>query len=267
MILLGYYLYVAIAAPFFDLPAATVARAWLVAAGAAAMFIILSRPQFHHARDWSPVVLLLIAYREMDWFSTAYKPRHLEQLWLEWDHDYVFGRGFQGWVEALGPVLPWGLEFTYFLVYGIGAFSVAAFYFARRRERIDRFLVVYLTGTLAAYALFPYFPSDPPRVVFPGADWPHYLTVFRRLNLSLAGGYGIHSSVFPSAHVSSAFSAGWGLLSFLPEHRWAGFLMTGYALGVWIASVYGRYHYAVDGLAGLAVSLLALALAVWHRPA
>lgn len=234
--------------------------------GAAAIFVILSRPVFHYARDWAPLVLLLTAYREMDWFSVGYKARHLERLWLLWDHRYLFDRGLQIWIEALGPVVPWFLEFAYFLVYGVGAFSVAAFYFGHRRFRIDQFLLVYLSGTLAAYVLFPFFPSDPPRVVFPGADLPHYLTAFRRLNLWLVGDYGIHSSVFPSAHVSSAFSAAWGLLRFLPEYRWAGCAMLAYAITVWIASVYGRYHYAVDGLAGLAISLIALAVAVRLRP-
>jgi membrane-associated phospholipid phosphatase len=66
--------------------------------------------------------------------------------------------------------------------------------------------------------------------------------------------------------VSSAFSAAWGLLRFLPEYRWAGWTMLSYAIIVWIATVYGRYHFAVDGLGGLAVSLIALAVAVRLRP-
>src|ERR1017187_6016127 len=203
-ILLAFFFCVGVAAIVFELPVDIVVRAWLVLPAAAAIFAILPGPSFHYARDWAPLILLLAAYREMDWFSAGYKARHLEQLWLQWDHRYLFDHGFQNWIEAPGPVLSWLLEFAYFLVYGIGAFSVAAFYFGHRRFRIDQFLVVYLVGTLAAYALFPLFPSDPPRVLFPGADSPHYLTALRALNLWLVGGYGIHSSVFPSAHVSSA---------------------------------------------------------------
>jgi membrane-associated phospholipid phosphatase len=265
-ILLAYYIYVSIAAMTAGLPVDVVVRAWLMPPVVAAIFVILSRPAFHYARDWAPLILLLTAYHEMDWFTIGYKSRYFEQLWLRWDQQYLFDHGFQHWIEALGPVLPWLLEFAYFLVYGIGAFSVAAFYFGHRRFRIDQFMVVYLVGTLGAYVLFPLFPSDPPRVLFPGANSPHYLNAFRRLNLWLVGGYGIHSSVFPSAHVSSAFSAAWGLLRFLPEYRWAGWTMLGYAIAVWIATVYGRYHFAVDGLGGLAISLIALAVAALLRP-
>lgn len=265
-ILLAHCLYVAVLAMLWRLPAGIELRAWLVLAGEAAIFAILTRRALHYARDWAPVVLLLEAYREMDWFSLASKPRHLEALWQAWDQHYLFDAGFERWIEVAGPALPRLLEFAYFLVYGVGAFSVAAFYFGHRRQRIDRFLTVYLIGTLLSYVLFPYFPSDPPRVVFPGLDFPHYLTALRRLNLMLVGGYGIHSSVFPSAHVSSAFSAAWGLLRFLPEYRWAGWTMFAYAVLVSVATVYGRYHYGVDALAGLGVSIVALAVAAGMKP-
>ena len=88
-----------------------------------------------------------------------------------------------------------------------------------RRNRVSIFWFAYLAGTLAAYALFPYFPSDPPRTVFAGADLPHIVTIFRRFNLAILGKYGIHSSVFPSAHVSAAFACAWGLLIAMPDRR------------------------------------------------
>ncbi len=265
-IYLAYFSYVAITAIAFELPAETILKALLVLFGAAGLFVFLSSPPLQVARDWVPVVLILGAYREMDWFSGVDKPRHLEQQWLAWDHRFLYDAGFRNWIEVWGPVWPWVLEFSYLLVYGIGAFSVAAFYLSFRRDRTDRFLTIYLIGTLAAYAVFPYFPSDPPRVVFPGADLPGYMTATRQLNLMLVGGYGIHSSVFPSAHVSSAFSAAWGLIRFLPEYPWAGWTMLVYAVAVSIATVYGRYHYGADAMGGLVVSLIALVVAARLRP-
>lgn len=95
-------------------------------------------------------------------------------------------------------------------------------------------------------------------MLFPTADLPHVTTVLRQLNLYIVGGYGIHSSVFPSAHVSSAFSAAWGLLRTIPEKRWIGWCVFAYAVAVSIATVYGRYHYAADVVAGFAVSLVAI---------
>jgi len=125
------------------------------------------------------------------------------------------------------------------------------------------FWTAYLAGTLGAYALFPYFPSEPPRIAFTGEDMPGVLTPIRHLNLLILGGYGIHSSVFPSAHVSSAFSAAWALLAIMPRQRWIGLSFAAYGACVALATVYGRYHYAADALAGLGVSLIAIPIATW----
>jgi membrane-associated phospholipid phosphatase len=126
-------------------------------------------------------------------------------------------------------------------------------------------MFLYLLGTLLAYALFPYFPSDPPRVAFGGSDMPNITSALRELNLRLVGDYGIHSSVFPSAHVSSAFSAAWALLAYLPERRRIGWGMLVYAASVAVATVYGRYHYAADVVAGMAVSLAPAAMILLAR--
>ena len=54
-------------------------------------------------------------------------------------------------------------------------------------------------------------------------------------------------------------SAAWGLLATIPERRWIGWTMAAFGLCVAIATVYGRYHYAVDAVAGIAISFLGLA--------
>jgi membrane-associated phospholipid phosphatase len=133
---------------------------------------------------------------------------------------------------------------------------VALLYVQHRRFEIDRFLTVYLTGTLLAYALFPYFPSQPPRIVFPDLDPPLITTWARSLNLWILRVGTIHVGVFPSAHVSSVFSAAWGMFLVLPHRKIFGCGLLLYAVSVSVATVYGRYHYAADVLAGFGVSLI-----------
>ena len=60
-------------------------------------------------------------------------------------------------------MVPAYLELCYLLVYATGAFCVLTLWLTHRRSATDRWMVVYLTGTLLAYALFPFFPSLPPR--------------------------------------------------------------------------------------------------------
>jgi membrane-associated phospholipid phosphatase len=212
---------------------------------------------FSMARDWLPIVLILVAYQEMDWFAFLSHDHHLEFGWVQWDRALLHRFGLQRAIESLGALGPSYLELSYLLVYAVGFFTVAVLYIVERRDLVNRLLMIYLLGTLLSYALFPFFPSDPPRVVFGGADAPNIMTAFRRLNLWLVNDYGIHSSVFPSAHVSSAFSAAWALLLVLPERRQFGVGMLIYAVSVSIATVFGRYHYAADVAAGFWVSVAA----------
>ena len=268
-LLIGYLTYVALISTQFPLQP-TVARLplllpFLVIALIAVLAYgesVTSHKFFSMARDWVPLPLTLAAYREMDWFTPLGWDHHFELKWIEWDRSLLYGAGLQRAIESLGAILPGYFEFCYLLVYAVGPFLVTMFYVEHRREAVNRALLVYLTGTLVAYGLFPYFPSEPPRTFFAESDLPGVLTPIRQFNLWIVNGVGIHSSVFPSAHVSSAFSAAWAFLRYLPHRKRIGWGMLIYAASVAIAAVYGRYHYAVDVVAGLGVSLLAAGVAL-----
>ena len=260
-LIIAYFTYVAAISPIFIQRGET---RWLGAAVAgivAAILIGLTR-YYSILRDWAPIGFTLAAYREMNWFTPAVRDHHLERAWIVWDRWLLDDKHLRAALESLGPFLPSCLELSYVLVYAIAPISLTILFLNsprdERRKRVNIFWFAYIAGTLTAYALFPYFPSDPPRVVFAGADLPHIVTVFRRFNLAILGKYGIHSSVFPSAHVSSAFACAWGLLIAMPDRRRYGWIVAGYAFTVAIATIYGRYHFATDAVAGLAVSFLAL---------
>lgn len=217
-------------------------------------------------RDWYPAPLMLLAYREMGWFAPARRSYELENVWVAWDKALLNNWGLKPAIELLGPLLPSLLEISYSLVYTIPFFALAMLYAYGRRSQADRFLVIFLLGILTAYALFPCFPSEPPRTVFPGEDYPSADTVFRRFNWWLLGGYGIHTSVFPSAHVAGAFSAAFAMLRLLRERKWVGRLLLALAVLIATATVYGRYHYAADAVAGLGIALLAFGIGVIFEP-
>ncbi len=267
-VLIVYFTYVAVAASFFPI---NVQPAYLIALAIAAVFTTLAtleeRTGSHIVtvlRDWIALAATIVAYREMDLFSPIPHDHHLEAVWIVWDRWLLHGFGAQRLIESAGVLIPYVLEFCYFVVYAVGPFSMAILYAIGKPKRAQRFLLLYLLGTLGAYACFPYFPSEPPRTVYPGADMPNIIGWFRRSNLLVVGNYGIHSSVFPSAHVSSAFSAAFGMLLALPERKAIGHGLVVYASLVAVSTVYGRYHYAIDAVAGIGI---ALAVWVWARSA
>jgi len=254
-LLLAYFAYVALISLIF-VPSW---KQWILAAAVAVLVLRLARRD-SWMRDLAPLLLTLAAFREMNWFTPPVHDHHLDQIWILWDRLLLDHYALRSGIESAGPLLPFFFELCYALVYAVAPVALWALIANGRRDRVDRLWLAYLAGTLGAYALFPYFPSEPPRAAFAGQDLPTIVTFLRRFNLWIVGHYGIHSSVFPSAHVSSALSAGWGLLATLPpRRRWIGWAMVIYGLCVAIAAVYGRYHYAIDALAGIAISFLGLA--------
>lgn len=210
-------------------------------------------------RDWLPPALVLLAYREMGWFAAPHHGHALESHWVVWDR-MVLGGGAKAAIESLGPLLPSILEIAYALVYALPLFALAMLYVYGKRAQSDRFLFVFTLSVLLCYAQFPFWPSEPPRVVFFGDEFPIYDTVFRRFNLWMLGSYGIHTSVFPSAHVAGAFSTAFGLWRTLRNPKWVGRFLFTMAVLIGIATVYGRYHYMADAAAGLTVAVVVAVL-------
>ena len=209
------------------------------------------------ARDWLPVYLLLAAFRELNWFTPLQYAGRLEHSWIRWDYFVLSHWRLTAMVNSLGVLIPGCLEVCYLLVYAVGVTGISILYLTHHRKRIDDWLVIYLAGTLMAYVLVPFFPSQPPRVLFTDEASEPMMSAVRRFNLFILNSSSIHSGVFPSAHVSSAFSAAWGMLLVLPQRKRYGYALVVYAVSVAVATVYGRYHYAVDTFAGFAISLIA----------
>ncbi len=207
-------------------------------------------------RDWLPAPLLLVAYWAVDWPPTFSYDYQLERAWLHLDKMLLNDWGGKAAIEYFGWTVPFFVELCYSLLYAIPPVSIGILYLCRRRNRVDRFLFTLLLGALTTYALLPLFPSRSPRIAFPGEDLPSFTTPFRQLNLWVLDHCDIKASVFPSGHVTVGFSAALAMLLALPERKAAGGTIAMVALAVAVVTVYGRYHYAVDGLAAAAVSLL-----------
>jgi len=218
-----------------------------------------------HVRDWYPLPLILLAFREMGWMALPHTSTVFEDHWVVWDRRLLYDWGLKATIESLAPVMPNLLELAYLLVYIMPVLTVAVFYIYGARERLDDAMSILLFGTLTAYALYPFFPSEPPRSVYPLADLP-MMSALRRLNLFFVGNYGIHTSVFPSGHSAAAFSAAFAVMKLLPEPRWLGWAFLALSILIGVATVYGRYHFAVDAVAGLALACLAIWLSALWRP-
>jgi membrane-associated phospholipid phosphatase len=209
-------------------------------------------------RDWAPSALILLAYKEMGWLAVPQVSYAFENYWVQWDRWLLADMGLKRAVEVAGPLGSGFLEFCYLMVYPMIPLALGAVYWHGRPERMERLTFPLFLACLCTYGLFPFFPSDTPRRVFPGDLFPAFDTIFRQINWWLCEGQGIHTSVFPSGHVSSAIACAVGLHRAVPEARRTSWIFAVIAAGIFLATIYGRYHYAVDSVAGAAIAAIVL---------
>ena len=273
-LLIAYFGYVAFISPFFPLEARVTLLPFAVFVLVSVLFGALAYAEVHASwiffsmtRDWTPIALMLVAYREMDWFSPLPRNYHLELEWVKWDRLLLDGAGLRQAIESLGWPGPLYLEFCYLLVYAVGPFVVAVLYFEHHRERVNSVVFFYLLGTLLSYALFPYFPSDLPPRSFCGSGYAARGDGAAAAESMARERLRNPLQRFPQRACVVGFLGGVGVASLSSGKRKRfGYLMLVYAISVAVATVYGRYHYAADVLAGFAVSLapaLTILLSRW----
>lgn len=209
-------------------------------------------------RDWLSMGLILAAYWSVGWFVAPPLVERQEQ-WLAWDRVVLEEWGLRAAVESMGRLLPSVLEILYLLLYAAPPISICVIYWVGGRQRVHAFLYTLLLGTFSAYALLPLFPVHGPHVVYPLLDLPNVMGVGRPINVWVLDHMDIRTSVFPSGHVAVAFSAAFGLLRAIRRHPalWGAAFVV--AALVYIATIYGRYHYAVDGAASIIIASAAWA--------
>ena len=207
-------------------------------------------------RDWLSLLLILVAYWELNLLQSP-PMTTAQELWVGWDRILLDNLGLRGAIEAGGAFLPGVLETLYLGLYAIPPLCMAILYFHGQRGRVDRFLFTLFLGTFGAYALLPHFSSVSPRIAFPDVDVPAFLGWARIANGWVLDHMDISTSVFPSGHVAVAFSSAFGLFHVMPHRRVLWVAAFGVAALVYVATIYGRYHYAVDGLASIGLASVA----------
>jgi membrane-associated phospholipid phosphatase len=262
-ILLAYFVYIAVMVCLRGGSNLQVLAAWtvpLLLSAAIAAQVRFSRGWSRVTRDWALLGMVLVAYRELDWFAGQPALLGWQHTWIRWDRYVLSDLGVRAALEHFSSWIASGFEAVYLSLYAVPAVCMGALYWSGRRACIDRFLTTLFLGTLCTYALLPLFPVASPRLAYPGQDLPAYSGLWRSVNVWLLDHCDISTGVFPSGHVAVAFSSGLGLMRALPERPWlcAGVLTV--AITVFTATVYCRYHYIADGLASICIAVAAWVL-------
>ncbi len=204
-------------------------------------------------RDWLPAALVLFVYWQAGEFFTGVNERAQRRLER---FDESVTRPLLSWISGgpAGYALLLLLELAYLLCYPMIPMSVAALYLLRLARNADYLWTVVLGATYLSYGVLPFVQTVPPRLR--PEPWlpPLPRNPVRSLNLWLLRHASIHVNTFPSAHVASTTAAAVVLLDVAP---WpVGLLFLATAAAIAVGTFAGRYHFALDAIAGAALALI-----------
>ena len=202
-------------------------------------------------RDWLPASMVLLVYWQAGEFFMKVDQRFqdgLERIDARMVAPllrFLSQRRLGRWIAAY-------LELAYLLCYPMVPMSIGTLYLLRLARYADSFWIVVLISTYLSYGVLPFLQSLPPRMLAEPWLVPLPLSPVRRFNLWILRNASIHANTFPSAHVAAATAAALVFTSLAPWPIALVFLAI--AAGIAVGTFAGRYHYAADAAAGIAVA-------------
>jgi membrane-associated phospholipid phosphatase len=260
--------YLAITAALIAILGTTVpGRVWLVAVHLtlSGSLLILNRARpsagiLRVIRDWYPLMLFPLLYKEVELLAAVIGDWRLTAMIPAWESALFAGQPSLYLSERLAFVpLSEYMHFCY-LSYVIVIPSVAAYwYVSGRRAAFGELLLMLSTVMLGSYLFFILLPVDSPYYVSRRLGPPFSGHFFFDLVHQMSMRGGARGGAFPSAHVSGALVV--TLVAWRYQRRLA-YLLIPITGSLMIATVYGRFHYVLDTLAGAG---LAIAIVLAYR--
>ena len=178
------------------------------------------------------------------------------ERWLrDIDEILLHRTGLLSWVHQGPRALAAYFELSYLLVYLVVPAGAVTLALAGHVDQVARYWTTVLLAEFICYGMLPWIQTRPPRVFEDAiANLPRS-DVLRRINLGIARRASIQANTIPSGHAAGATAVALAVGSTMPA---AGGVFMALALSIAIATVIGRYHYAVDSVLGVLV-----AVAVW----
>jgi len=175
------------------------------------------------------------------------------------------------WIFGFQPSLEWSrawpwpwfhelMEFAYFSYYFLSVSFLVLVFRARgvppedRWDTVRDFVRDLSTVMLVCYTFYTIFPAWGPKYFRAGYvevdGW-----VFTRIMRSIHEHGALLGAAFPSSHVAGSAVPWWYTWRHFPRHRW---WMTTLFVLLCMSTVYNRYHYVVDVIAGGGLAFIVL---------
>ena len=210
-------------------------------------------------RNWYPVLYVASCYKEMALFVPAVRGTDADQFLANLDF-HIWGANPTVWVERLyHPALTEFLQWIYTLFIPVVLFVAWLLWKRGRIGEFRYYAFLVALGFLVSYVGYLAVPARGPRFLLKHLQNVPLqgLWLFQSMQSMLDRLESAHYDCFPSGHTELTILACWG--SRMVSRKWfLAFLV--YTPCIIFATVYLRYHYTIDVLAGAIVAAVLIAL-------
>jgi len=209
-------------------------------------------------RSWYPVVYVGLCFKEMEVLIPAVRRSRDADRWLA-DLDYSFWHANPTvWLERIqSPPLTEYLQVVYTLFVPAVLWIAFLLWIGRRHAEFQYYAFLISLGFLVSYVGYLIVPARGPRFLLRHLQHQPLegLWFFHALQGGLDRLESIAYDCFPSGHTELTVLAWWSSRKFASRLFWPYFA---YTSSIIFATVYLRYHYTIDVLAGAGVAALLL---------
>ncbi|MDE0469037.1 MAG: phosphatase PAP2 family protein [Candidatus Poribacteria bacterium] len=203
-------------------------------------------------RDWYPLSTIAIFYFEMGKLTQMVFQHYFDETVIRCEKRVFKGMPSLELSDRFPSIiLSEILHLCYFSYYVIAVFLAAWLYFS---GRIGPFQETVFAETLTfnlSLLCYPFLPATGPRYLFEKIQGKLSKGFFFKLTHSIISRGSSKGTAFPSSHVSLSVIV---LLYALRYDSTAFLILLPMCIGLTLGTVYGRFHYAIDALAGVALA-------------
>jgi membrane-associated phospholipid phosphatase len=216
---------------------------------------------WHFWRHWYPHLFFLFCFEELAYLMTLFTPRWQDARLIAFDYRLT-GVHPSVWLEQFAtPFRNDAMQLIYFTYFAYLLIVGLALYVRKDWRGYWSVMTYSMAGYMIGYFIAMFFPIESPWFAMAGW-WRDSLHggPFTAM-MSFIEHYGrVRGAAFPSAHVTGASAALWGAWKY---RRWLFWLLLPLYMSMCFSTVWGRYHYCADVLAGMLTGTIGYLIGTW----
>jgi membrane-associated phospholipid phosphatase len=208
-------------------------------------------------RHWYPLVLYIFFFEELQGLVHTIYPGWFDRWLIQFDYNLA-GVHPAAWLARFAtPALNDFMQFSYMSYFLYLVILPAILYMQKQRAAFWTVMVSTAIAHYSVYVIAVLFPVESPYFALASLNLPQLRGGAFTTTIEFVERFGrVHGAAFPSAHVAGSAVA---LLAARRYKPWLFWICLPFFFSMCVATVYGRYHYVADVLAGIVVGAIAWA--------